>query len=74
MTTQQLVEFLRGHNRWRRGDESIKQESPTDIGNALDAACDTLENQARMIQRLKVQLTAALDEIVRIRLDERNHK
>ena len=74
MNTQQLVEFLRRYNRWLRGDETITQESPTDIGNALDAACDTLQDQSRMIQRLKVQLTAAMDEIARILLDERKGK
>ena len=74
MKPNQLVEFLRRHNRWRRGDESLTMEDPAMIGNALDMACDTIESQERMIERLKIQLTAALDEIVRIRLDERNGK
>ena len=70
MNPNQLVEFIRRYNRWRRGDESLTMENPAMIGNALDAASDTIENQERMIQLLKVQLTVALDEIARIRIDE----
>ena len=109
MKPNQVVEFLRRYNKWRRGDETLTMEDPAMIGNALDEACDTIDRLTaeivgwnnkwqcavemaalaeaklatsetetadfkRMIKRLKAQLTAALDEIVRIRLDERKGK
>lgn len=43
MTTTETIKTLRNFNRWRRGDDGITQPSPTDIGNAIDAACDRIE-------------------------------
>ena len=63
MKPNQLVEFLRRYNRWRRGDESLIMEDPAMIGNALDMACETIEAQERMIERLKAQLTKALEVV-----------
>jgi hypothetical protein len=34
---------LRKYNRWRRGDERIKQPSPQHIGELLDSVADRLE-------------------------------
>ena len=63
MKPNQLVEFLRRYNRWRRGDESLTMEDPAMIGNALDMASETIEAQERMIERLKAQLTKALEVV-----------
>ena len=38
-----IVDFIRRHNRWRRGDESLAMEDPKAIGNALEAICDRVE-------------------------------
>ena len=43
MTIPEAIAFIRRYNRWRRGDESIKQPSPRDIGMALDLLCDAAE-------------------------------
>ena len=63
MKPNHLIEFLRRYNRWRRGDESLTMEDPATIGNVLNAACETIESQERMIERLKAQLTKALEVV-----------
>jgi hypothetical protein len=35
---QKTIEFLQRFNQWRRGDESIEQPDPTEIGVAIDDA------------------------------------
>ena len=47
------VDFLRRHNRWRRGDMSIAMESPKAIGEAIDAACDNMNAMYAQLQKLK---------------------
>jgi hypothetical protein len=39
----ETVAFLRTFNRWRRGDETLEQPSPREVGWAIDAACDEIE-------------------------------
>jgi len=36
------LKFLAIHNSWRRGDETIEMQNPTDIGAAIDDAIDLL--------------------------------
>ena len=36
-------EQLREYNRWRRGDNSIKQPNPKKLGELLDSVADRLE-------------------------------
>lgn len=34
---------LRRYNRWRRGDQRLKQPDPTELGKLLDYVADRLE-------------------------------
>ena len=38
MTSDQVVAFLKNYNQWRRGDDSIEQPHPKELGEAIDAA------------------------------------
>jgi hypothetical protein len=38
---------LREFNRWRRGDETLEQPNPADIGAMIDASADRLEELER---------------------------
>lgn len=38
MTADQVVAFLKNYNKWRRGDDSIEQPHPRELGEAIDAA------------------------------------
>jgi hypothetical protein len=40
---QQTIEFLQRYNQWRRGDESIEQPDPKEIGIAIDDAIKCIE-------------------------------
>jgi uncharacterized small protein (DUF1192 family) len=46
-TCDQIVNFLRTYNRWRRGDETLEQPCPQEIGEAIDAACNEIERLER---------------------------
>jgi hypothetical protein len=47
MKTNNLCSQLREYNAWRRGDETLEQPHPKDIGKMLDAAADRLEELER---------------------------
>jgi hypothetical protein len=36
------LKFLSIHNSWRRGDETVEMQNPTDIGAAIDDAVNLL--------------------------------
>jgi hypothetical protein len=38
-----MIALVRRFNQWRRGDETLEMENPTQIGEALDAICDRVE-------------------------------
>jgi len=38
-----LISFVRRYNAWRRGDDSIPQPDPSEIGKALDEVCSLAE-------------------------------
>jgi hypothetical protein len=45
MTTIKIIETLRAHNEWRRGnDGGSEMLAPKLIGEAIDAAVEVLEN------------------------------
>jgi hypothetical protein len=59
---------LREFNRWRRGDETLEQPNPADIGAMIDEAADRLEELERELavwkheaKRLEAEL-AKFDE------------
>jgi len=45
--TKELSAQIRQFNRWRRGDETLDQPHPAEIGLMLDAAADRLEELER---------------------------
>ena len=51
MTPAETADFLRRVNAWRRGDEEISQPDPYEIGRAIDAAVEMLDE----IERLRAQ-------------------
>lgn len=69
MTTEQIIQYLRTYNEWRRGNDA-PQPDPAKVGKVIDAACDALEEAARMPKRFAsvrdlVKATAADDEQIR---------
>jgi len=42
MTADQVVAFLKNYNQWRRGDDSVQQPHPKELGEAIDAAIHLL--------------------------------
>jgi hypothetical protein len=49
---QQTAEYLRRYNQWRRGDESIEQPDPTEIGIAIDDAIKCIEQRDILVEAL----------------------
>jgi hypothetical protein len=49
---QQTIETLRRFNQWRRGDESIEQPDPTEIGVAIDDAIKCIEQLDMLVEAL----------------------
>lgn len=45
MTAKQVVAFLKNYNQWRRGDDSIEQPHPKELGEAIDAAIHLLSSR-----------------------------
>lgn len=39
---KELIEKLRNYNRWRRGDETIPQPAPKEIGGMIEQAIEAL--------------------------------
>lgn len=60
MTTQQIVEYLRHYNEWRRGNDA-PQPDPTEVGKAIDAACEAMEHPIRVSSVCR-ELTRERDE------------
>ena len=42
MTNKEAIEILESHNRWRRGDDDVKETDPKLYGMALDKAIEVL--------------------------------
>lgn len=40
---KELIERLRNYNRWRRGDETIPQPAPEEVGEMIDQVIEALE-------------------------------
>jgi hypothetical protein len=50
---QQAIETLRRFNQWRRGDESIEQPDPTEIGVAIDNAINLIKQRDMLAEALR---------------------
>jgi hypothetical protein len=50
---QKTIETLRRFNQWRRGDESIEQPDPTEIGVAIDDAIKCIEQRDMLAKALR---------------------
>jgi len=46
-TTQELAEYLRKANAWRRSDTDEPMPDPTELGEAIDQVIALLEEQAQ---------------------------
>jgi hypothetical protein len=42
LTRIETIQILKDYNAWRRGDESIENPLPTEIGHAIDRAIELL--------------------------------
>jgi hypothetical protein len=49
---QQTIKTLRRFNQWRRGDESIEQPDPTEIGIAIDDAIKCIKQRDILVEAL----------------------
>ena len=68
---REAVYLLRQFNEWRRGGDG-EMPNPTDIGIAIDRVCDAAESNlplVAMIEKLRVQLQLALEEVVNLTFD-----
>jgi hypothetical protein len=63
--TSDLPVRLREFSRWRRGDETLEQPNPADIGATIDEAADRLEELERELaaeRALADRLAASLED------------
>lgn len=51
-----LVEKLKNYNRWRRGDETIPQPAPKEVGEMIDQAIEALEGGGGMFKACGLRL------------------
>ncbi len=70
MTT--TVEILRQYNRWRRGDDTMPQPDPEQIGKAIDSACDEIERLKDNVALLRTQRDYLMSSVRRT-LEENGH-
>jgi len=62
--TKELSAQIRQFNRWRRGDETLEQPHPAEIGLMLDAAAERLEElELELEQERQDRKQADLDTI-----------
>jgi len=45
MTNKEAIEILENHNRWRRGDDNVKETDPKLYGMALDKAIEVMTGE-----------------------------
>ncbi len=69
--TKELSAQIRQFNRWRRGDETLEQPHPAEIGLMLDAAAERLEELERQLEQERQDRKQADLDTIRA-LGERN--
>jgi hypothetical protein len=52
MTKQEIIEGLKTYNKWRRGDETIPQPNPTELGILIDQAIKELKKPKFTIEQI----------------------
>jgi hypothetical protein len=63
-TIYETISVLEQHNKWRRGDETISQLDPFEVGVAIGDAVRLLRELGRLraeVERLNLELTALGD-------------
>ncbi len=45
MTVEDAIRILLNHNKWMRGDDTIKMCSPTQLWIAIEKCCEALEKR-----------------------------
>lgn len=63
---QKTIETLETHNKWRRGEEDFTMLDPTEIGIAIDDACEMLKEHDQQVTKLKEELTKAVNECIKL--------
>ena len=48
-----IVEKLIEYNKWRRGDETIEQPDPIELGKTIDAAVELMREQQELLKEAK---------------------
>lgn len=51
---QKLIQSLQSFNQWRRGDETIEQPDPVEIGKVIDATINLLSKYESSLQEIRV--------------------
>lgn len=51
MTTTQAIQLLKKYNKWRRGDNRIKQPNPLRIGQAIEIVIEQLELRDELVKQ-----------------------
>lgn len=72
-----IASELRAFNRWRRGDDSIKQPEPKRLGEVIASAASELERlqaMEKLVKNLLSQKGRHNTEIAYLRLAERMGK
>ena len=59
---KELIEKLKNYNRWRRGDETVPQPHPQEVGEMIDQAIEALEGDERVFQSCGLALAAEFEE------------
>ena len=55
MTPAETAAILRQFNEWRRGDETVEQPDPREIGEAIDAAVEMIERIDEAMESLLIR-------------------
>ena len=58
---KELIEKLKKYNRWRRGDETVPQPHPQEVGEMIDQAVEALEGGG-MFKACGLALAAEFEE------------
>ena len=66
--TETIIKYLQLYNKWRRGDESMGQPNPTEMGKLIDEACEKL---ALLQQERDEAITRRMETIMQCELYEK---
>jgi len=53
MKETEIIKQLTEYNKWRRGDDELKQPNPKDLGVVIEEAIKTIENHSKGADTLR---------------------